>query len=123
MKKLGYGVKWTDTRKYITFTTPSGKKCRNNKLYKADELTKEKIENRLQLNARYADKRELQQRINNVLNAVTLLLSQKSNNQGNSKSHKNYPLSKFEGDALIERIAELKKGRGIDWDNNYEQEW
>ena len=40
MEKLGYKVKWTDTRKYITFTTPSGKKCRNNKLYKADELTK-----------------------------------------------------------------------------------
>ena len=127
MNKLGYGVKWTDTRKYITFTTPNGKKCRNNKLYKADEVTKGKIENRLQLNARYADKRELQQRMNNVLNAVALLLSPKSNNEKNSKNHKNYPLSKLEGDALIERIAELKKGRGLDWDNqynnDYEQEW
>ena len=127
IEKLGYKVKWTDTRKYITFTTPSGKRCRNNKLYKADELTKEKIENRLQLNARYADKRELQQRMNNVLNAVALLLSLKPNNQRNSKNHKDYPLSKLEGDALIERIAELKKGRGLDWDNqhnnDYEQEW
>lgn len=112
MKKLGYQVKWTDTRKYITFTTPRGKKCRNSKLYKADELTKEKIESRLELNARYADKRELQQRMNNILNAVAILLSSNPNNQRNSKSHNNYLLSKLEGDALIERIAELKKGRG-----------
>ena len=33
MKKLGYGVNWTDTRKYITYTTPEGYKCRDNKLY------------------------------------------------------------------------------------------
>ncbi|MCG8538601.1 MAG: relaxase/mobilization nuclease domain-containing protein [Clostridia bacterium] len=125
MEKLGYGVRWTDTRKYITFTTPSGKKCRNNKLYKADELTKEKIQSRLELNARYANKRELQQRMDNILNAVAILLSSRSNNQGNSKNHKDYPLSKLEGDTLIERIAELKKGRGLDWDNlntnNYER--
>ena len=125
MEKLGYGVRWTDTRKYITFTTPSGKKCRNNKLYKADELTKEKIQSRLELNARYANKRELQQRMDNILNAVAILLSSRSNNQGNSKKHKDYPLSKLEGDALIERIEELKKGRGLDWDNpkinNYER--
>lgn len=34
MNKLGYEVNWTDTRKYITYTTPEGYKCRDNKLYK-----------------------------------------------------------------------------------------
>ena len=33
MNKLGYQVNWTDARKYITYTTPEGYKCRDNKLY------------------------------------------------------------------------------------------
>lgn len=33
MNKLGYKVNQTDTRKYITYTTPKGYKCRDNKLY------------------------------------------------------------------------------------------
>ena len=33
MNELGYKVNWTDTRKYITYTTPEGYKCRDNKLY------------------------------------------------------------------------------------------
>lgn len=33
MNKLGYKVNWTNTRKYITYTTPEGYKCRDNKLY------------------------------------------------------------------------------------------
>ena len=33
MNKLGYQVNWTDTRRYITYTTPEGYKCRDNKLY------------------------------------------------------------------------------------------
>lgn len=33
MNKLGYQVNWTDTRKYITYTTLEGYKCRDNKLY------------------------------------------------------------------------------------------
>lgn len=32
MNKLGYQVNWTDTRKYITYTTTEGYKCRDNKL-------------------------------------------------------------------------------------------
>jgi len=33
MNKLGYQVNWTDTRKYITYTTLEGYKCRDSKLY------------------------------------------------------------------------------------------
>ena len=33
MKKLGYGVKWIDRYKYITFTTPDGMKIRDNRLF------------------------------------------------------------------------------------------
>ncbi|MBQ3599001.1 MAG: relaxase/mobilization nuclease domain-containing protein [Clostridia bacterium] len=33
MEAEGYSVKWTDTRKNITYTTPEGKSCRDNKLH------------------------------------------------------------------------------------------
>lgn len=32
MEYSGYEVRWEDTRKYITYTTPDGRKCRDNKL-------------------------------------------------------------------------------------------
>ncbi len=33
MKNLNYQVVWTDTRKYITYTTPEGQKCRDKSLH------------------------------------------------------------------------------------------
>lgn len=33
MQRLGYKVTWTDERKYITFTCPNGKKCRDIRLH------------------------------------------------------------------------------------------
>lgn len=44
MDKLGYQVNWTDTRKYITYKTPEGYKCRDNKLYE-EKYTKGVMEN------------------------------------------------------------------------------
>lgn len=38
MNKLGYQVNWTDTRKYITYITPEGYKCRDNKLFEEKYL-------------------------------------------------------------------------------------
>lgn len=45
MNKLGYQVNWTDTRKYITYTTPEGYKCRDNKLFD-EKYLKGEMENR-----------------------------------------------------------------------------
>ena len=45
MNKLGYQVNWTDTRKYIIYTTPEGYKCRDNKLYD-EKYLKGEMENR-----------------------------------------------------------------------------
>ncbi|KUO71693.1 MAG: hypothetical protein APF81_22795 [Desulfosporosinus sp. BRH_c37] len=53
MQKLGYQVKWTDTRKDITFTTPEGKKCRNLRLDKA--LTKESLQEAFRLNKEFGN--------------------------------------------------------------------
>lgn len=44
MNKLGYQVLWTKNRKYITYTTPEGMKCRDNRLNDKKYL-KEEMEN------------------------------------------------------------------------------
>ncbi len=44
MESKGYKVNWSDTRKYITYTTPSGNKVRDNKLHD-ENLLKEAMEN------------------------------------------------------------------------------
>lgn len=44
MEDKGYKVNWSDTRKYITYTTPEGKKVRDNKLHD-EKYTKEVMEN------------------------------------------------------------------------------
>ncbi len=43
MEYEGYEVNWSDTRKYITYTTPEGYKCRDNKLHD-DTYLKENLE-------------------------------------------------------------------------------
>ena len=43
MKSVGYDVKWTDERKYITYTTPDDQRCRDNKLHETKYL-KENME-------------------------------------------------------------------------------
>ena len=43
MKRKGYEVRWEQQRKYITYTTPKGKKCRCNKLHEK-KYTKEMME-------------------------------------------------------------------------------
>ena len=43
MKSVGYEVKWTDERKYITYTTPEDQQCRDNKLHETKYL-KENME-------------------------------------------------------------------------------
>ncbi len=43
MKQLGYGVRWEDSRKYITYTCPNGRKCRCAKLH-GEKFSKELME-------------------------------------------------------------------------------
>ena len=50
MEKKGYQVTWTDTRKNITYTTPAGKTCRDNKLHET-KFIKEMMENEFRIRA------------------------------------------------------------------------
>ena len=43
MKQQGYGVRWEDNRKYITYTCPNGSRCRDNKLH-GERYRKENME-------------------------------------------------------------------------------
>ncbi len=43
MKQCGYDIKWGDSRKYITYTCPNGRRCRDNKLHEA-KYRKENME-------------------------------------------------------------------------------
>jgi len=50
LERKGYKVKWTNERKTITYTTPSGMKCRDTKLYD-EKFLKEMMENEFKLRA------------------------------------------------------------------------
>ena len=48
MKQLGYNVRWEDSRKYITYTCPNGRKCRCAKLH-GEKFTKELMEHEFKI--------------------------------------------------------------------------
>jgi hypothetical protein len=116
MEAFGYKVKWTDTRKYITFTTPSGKRCRDNKL--SEDYSKEAIERRLGFNDNLGNHQNMKNTVDGWLTAISNLLS--NNNHTNAKGY--YPLSSIE---YKDMIANMKRNSGLDWDNqqNYEDEY
>jgi hypothetical protein len=115
MERLGYKVNWTDERKYVTFTTPDGKKCRNKKL--GIKFSKENMIKTFDLNKRHADHEELKARMNLLVETICFLL-----HQGKKKTiNHHYPLSALEGQALKEKAIEMQS-KGLDWDkgNGYE---
>ena len=50
MESEGYAVRWEDTRKYITYTTPDGMRCRDNKLHE-EKYCKEVMEHEFKIRA------------------------------------------------------------------------
>ena len=48
MMSEGYAVRWEDTRKYITYTTPDGMRCRDNKLHE-EKYCKEVMEHEFRI--------------------------------------------------------------------------
>ena len=53
MKSEGYEVRWTENRKNITYTTPAGMKCRDNRLHE-EKYTKEAMEHEFRIRAAIA---------------------------------------------------------------------
>ena len=50
MESEGYAVRWESGRKYITYTTPDGMKCRDNKLHE-EKYCKEAMEHEVRIRA------------------------------------------------------------------------
>lgn len=117
MNSLGYEVAWTDERKYITFTNPEGKKCRNRKLYPPERFTKENLLKTFEINKRYQGEKEMGERMEFVRAFVATLDDCNDACVGNR-----FPLTELEGQALKDRIIENKKGRGLDWNEGMEAE-
>ncbi|MEG0273480.1 MAG: relaxase/mobilization nuclease domain-containing protein [Christensenella sp.] len=63
MERKGYAVKWTDTRKNITYTCPNNKSCRDILLHNPRYL-KEKMECEFELRRTQTEKRQLTAREN-----------------------------------------------------------
>ena len=57
MKQQGYGVRWEDNRKYITYTCPNKRKCRDNKLH-GEKYRKENMEYEFETRRITADVRQ-----------------------------------------------------------------
>ena len=53
MEREGYQVRWTDGRKSITYTTPTGMKCRDDRLHDG-KYTKEVMEHEFRIRAAFA---------------------------------------------------------------------
>ena len=53
MEGEGYQVRWTDSRKNITYTTPEGRKCRDDRLHE-EKYTKEVMEHEFRIRAALA---------------------------------------------------------------------
>ena len=51
MESEGYAVRWESSRKYITYTTPDGMKCRDNKLHE-EKYCKEAMEHEFRIRAK-----------------------------------------------------------------------
>ena len=56
MKKLGYGIAWTDTQKSICYTTPNGYKCRDDRLHE-EKYLKGNMENEFRIRETQSEKR------------------------------------------------------------------
>lgn len=123
MNDLGYKVRWEDSRKNITFTIPSGRKCNNDKLHPPEKYTKEALLKKFELNKQWEENtiafmerkkefevnRTIQNRDNIIMDTIKFLTD------NTHEGDKNYPMTYLEGQALKEKIIEKAKGEGLDW--------
>ena len=56
MESEGYAVRWESSRKYITYTTPDGTKCRDNKLHE-EKYCKEAMEHEFRIRAKLVQRK------------------------------------------------------------------
>lgn len=127
MSKFGYKIRWEDSRKDITYTTPTGKKVNSDKLGYPKRgytpLTKESLEKQFAINRQIQNNKNKslmheQEKLKNSLIKFAEKIAE-------DNSYKDCPFQKqwrtfgkLEGVALKDRLAELAKGQGLDWEQD-----
>ena len=69
MASEGYAVRWESSRKYITYTTPAGLKCRDNKLHE-EKYCKEAMEHEFRIRAELIERELRTAETNSGIEAV-----------------------------------------------------
>lgn len=125
MEKFGYKVRWVDSRKDISYTTPNGKKVNSDKLGYPKRgytpLTKGALEKQFALN-RQVEKnknRSLIEEQGNLKHALLRFAEKIAKDNAYDKcpfQKQWHAFGKLEGEALRERMNELAKGQGFDWE-------
>lgn len=103
MNELGYKVKWQDTRKYITYTTPDNMKFRDKRLHNI-KYTKERME----LYFERLNKR------NKVKNAIIKVGSINKNTRDNMKD--NLDTKEYSDIAKKDYLEKYKNASNIEWE-------
>ena len=106
LASVGYSVTWTDTRKYITFTCPNGRKIRDNKLHD-NKYTKENLEHEFRI------RKQITEHAGSQFNGQTEIGIQNSSqdNRGNTVS----------ADCLCDSEGGLERLSGMDEPTLYQQ--
>lgn len=108
MNEKGYKVTWRKERKYITYTTPDGKKCRDNKLHN-EKYLKENMNI-------YFEKLKEQKATKNITEKIINSIAY------NSKQNSNSRKTEYKGDLSKQAQKEyaLKKANAssISWEEN-----
>ncbi|SFR77542.1 relaxase/mobilization nuclease domain-containing protein [Anaeromicropila populeti] len=127
MGQLGYKIRWEDSRKDITFTTPNGKKINSDKLGFPKKnylpLTKEALEKQFALNRQIEQNKNLS--VVREHQQLKQSLLQFANQIAKDNAYNEYPFqrqwhgNKLEGEALREWLHEQAKGQGFNWEQEY----
>ncbi|WP_303790946.1 relaxase/mobilization nuclease domain-containing protein [Ruminococcus flavefaciens] len=122
MKQYGYDVKWEDSRKYITYTCPNGRRCRDNRLHDARyrkenmeyEFEIRRNESRLQTefggSAGHTDY-GLRPRQQLAGGDITAEVADGSGNRNEGESRRYYDIRGYEN-ALGESTDDIRSGAG-----------
>lgn len=103
MNELGYKVKWQDTRKYITYTTPNDMKFRDKRLQNI-KYTKEKMES-------YFDRLNKRNRLKNAIIKASLI---NVNTRHNVESKSN--IEEYSDLAKKDYMKKNENASSIEWE-------
>ena len=103
MNELGYKVKWQDTRKYITYTTPTNMKFRDKRLQNV-KYTKERMES-------YFNRLKKKEKIKNTIIQISSL-----NKKNKESINKVEDTTEYSDVAKKEYIKKNENASGIEWE-------